>query len=433
MSKDEMQEQVVDKKKNKIVLFAGILGVLLLVVLGVVITPHIISANKDRKVNEQLEEAQHFLDDLDYEQAIVAYEAAIEIDPMSVEAYLGLAEVYEQQGNYERALEVLQLGYEKTQSDNILQEINRIESLISQKDNEQTIETQIEGDSQYPIAVPGRVVEGIYHNPYYEYPLNAEDKDYLVQIIDQVEQGNYETALDLMDNDRLIAIVERFADGESYINAMVNDKKVHIFTTVYNNEMQLYNSVEIVSLPLNSGYGYYLHNSINRDNNGFENGYFCDQDIVCYGYSECKEGVFWGDYNWKMTIIDTSGNNEQDLRTSTSITEGNVPLVNGLFDGQCTEYHYWTDYDNTTTSTLVQTYDMGLVKYWNLQEGNDAEFEYCTFSWGYNANGEETSITNSGSLEYVKEWLDSCRYTMMMLSNYEEYYQIDGGWRYYYW
>ena len=435
MSKDEMQEQVVDKKKNKIVLFAGILGVLLLVVLGVVITQHIISANKDRKVNEQLEEAQHFLDDLDYEQAIVAYEAVIEIDPMSVDAYMGLASVYEAQGEYEKALEVLQLGYEKTQSDNILQEINRIKELISQDGNEQVIETEIEieieGDSQYPIAVPGRVVEGIYHNPYYEYPFIAEDKDYLVQIIAQAEQGNYEAALDLMDNDRLIAIVETFADGESYINAMVDDKKVHIFTNVFDNDMQFYQSVEIVILPLNIGYGYYLNKSINRDNNGFENGDYMDQDVVCYGYGECKEGVFWGDYNWKMTCVDTHGNNEQDVSTNTYITEGNVPLVNGLFDGQCTEY-YWTDYDYTTT-TLVQTYDMGLIKYWNLQEGNFEGYDYCTFVWGYDANGEEVSLSNSGSLESVKNWLDTCRYTIMSYSNYEEYCEIDGGYRYYLW
>jgi len=139
MSKDEMQEQVVDKKKNKIVLFAGILGVLLLVVLGVVITPHIISANKDRKVNEQLEEAQHFLDDLDYEQAIVAYEAVIEIDPMSVEAYLGLADVYVKSDDLDKAIEVLQSGYSATGDERLRSKLDELELL---KQTEESIESE---------------------------------------------------------------------------------------------------------------------------------------------------------------------------------------------------------------------------------------------------------------------------------------------------
>ena len=194
MSKDEMQEQVVDKKKNKIVLFAGILGVLLLVVLGVVITPHIISANKDRKVNEQLEEAQHFLDDLDYEQAIVAYEAVIEIDPMSVEAYLGLADVYVEQGMYEEAIEVLENGYELNPIDVFSKEIQNIEEMI-----ERDVEFVSEEDETELGTNDNESINNIIRPTYYEYDLSEADAEYLNQIITLFDDEQYNNVTDAIN------------------------------------------------------------------------------------------------------------------------------------------------------------------------------------------------------------------------------------------
>ena len=421
------KEHVLMKKSNKKIVVLIIIIFIVFIVVGILLTFNISSTNKEKILQEQLDLGNKYLNELNYEQAIIAYETAIEIDPMSVDAYLGLSFAHEQQGNYDKALEVLELGYEKTQSDVILQEIERIQAIISQGDYAQTDLSALETDSEYPLVVPERVVEGIYHNPYYEYPLSTEDKEYLVQIIEQAEQSNYEAALNMVDNDRLIAIVETFADGESYINAMVDDKKVHILINVFDNRQQFYQNVEVIILPLNNGQGYYLEKNINRDNNGFENGEYVDSDGVCYGYGECKEGVFWGNFNWKMTRVDTRGLSEEEISTNTYITEGNVSLVNGLYDGQCTQY-YWDDYDNTTNA-LVQTYDMGLIKYWNLQEGNYEGYNFFTFAWGYDANGDEVSISSSGSLA----WLDTTRHTILRFDNYEDYREIDGGWRYYYW
>ena len=417
----ETQKDEVVVKKNKKFVVPAIISIIAVffIVAVVVIVLTISSSGKDRKLQAQLDLGEKYISEMNYEQAIVAYEAVIEIDPMSVDAYLGLASVYEAQEEYEKALEVLQLGYEKTQSDSILQEINRIKELISQDGNEQEIE--IEGDSQYPIAVPGRVVEGIYHNPYYEYPLIAEDKDFLVQIIAQAEQGNYEAALDLMDNDRLIAIVETFSDGENYINAMVNDKKVHMFTEVFNDDIYSYQLVNLIVLPIEMGNGYY-----------FSKMYGSGDEYVSYGYGECKEGVFWGNYNGKdtsvFTVTSTSGNNEPVLSINTTISEYNVPLVNGLYDGQYEEY-CWSDLTNTDF-TSVKTYDMGLIKYWNLQE---VEYENCTYVCGYYANGEEVSDILFGSLEYNKEWLDTYRQSIASGLDIYEYCEIDGGYRYYLW
>lgn len=60
---------------------------------------------------ERLEEAlslgEKYLTELDYEQAIASYRAAIEIDPKCVDAYIGLADTYIAMGDYEEAKNVL--------------------------------------------------------------------------------------------------------------------------------------------------------------------------------------------------------------------------------------------------------------------------------------------------------------------------------------
>lgn len=56
------------------------------------------------------------------------YEQAVELDETSVEAYLGLADVYIRQGDYEKALEILREATGKTiENQSILNKIEEIE------------------------------------------------------------------------------------------------------------------------------------------------------------------------------------------------------------------------------------------------------------------------------------------------------------------
>jgi len=61
---------------------------------------------------EQYDLGIRYLSEGNYEEAIIAFTAAIEIDPKQAEAYIGLADVYTAQGDTEKAVEVLNQALE---------------------------------------------------------------------------------------------------------------------------------------------------------------------------------------------------------------------------------------------------------------------------------------------------------------------------------
>ena len=61
----------------------------------------------EEQLQEQLELGQNYLLEMEYDEARIAFENAIQINPKNMEAYKGLAEVYVAQEEYEKALNIL--------------------------------------------------------------------------------------------------------------------------------------------------------------------------------------------------------------------------------------------------------------------------------------------------------------------------------------
>lgn len=76
---------------------------------------------------EQYDLGIRYLSDGNYEEAIIAFNAAIEIDPRRSEAYISLAEVYEKTGDAELAITILTQGYEATGDDSFVDRIAKLE------------------------------------------------------------------------------------------------------------------------------------------------------------------------------------------------------------------------------------------------------------------------------------------------------------------
>lgn len=95
------------------------------VVIVLVIGFAIYDTPKDR-LKEQLELGQRYLEEMKYEEAIVAFSNVVEIDPMCVEAYLGIADAYVGIGDDNAALKTLIKGYDETGDERIKVYIEKI-------------------------------------------------------------------------------------------------------------------------------------------------------------------------------------------------------------------------------------------------------------------------------------------------------------------
>lgn len=70
--------------------------------------------NETADLDSLISTAQKYLTEQKYEQAIAEFEKAIELDPMNVDAYIGIAQAYEGLGDIGKAIEWLEKGFELT-------------------------------------------------------------------------------------------------------------------------------------------------------------------------------------------------------------------------------------------------------------------------------------------------------------------------------
>lgn len=80
----------------------------------------------ERKVKEQLALADRYLDELDYDRAIAAYKAVLELDEKNADAYLGLAEAYAAAGRGDKAEKILTEGLALTDDREIEKELKAL-------------------------------------------------------------------------------------------------------------------------------------------------------------------------------------------------------------------------------------------------------------------------------------------------------------------
>lgn len=124
-------------KKKSIAIISTVIVVIAAVAAGILAY----NSSDSVRLKKQLDLGNRYLAELNYEEAIVAYEAAIEIEPMSVDAYLGFADAYLRLGDAGQALAALERGYEAT-GDEKLKE--RIDEIIALKEDENDQEASSE-------------------------------------------------------------------------------------------------------------------------------------------------------------------------------------------------------------------------------------------------------------------------------------------------
>ena len=112
-------------KKNIIII--ALAGVLALGIGGTAAAVGISNAPANR-VSRYMGAAERYLSEMNYEQAVIEFQRILEIEPMNVDAYLGMAEAYIAMGDIDNAIETLRTGYEKTGDIGIKEKLDALET-----------------------------------------------------------------------------------------------------------------------------------------------------------------------------------------------------------------------------------------------------------------------------------------------------------------
>ena len=131
------------KRTTWVIAIAAAVAVMAIVAVGLFIA----SKGDNSKVTEQMELAQRYLDELDYEQAIATYKVVLEIDPNNIEAYHGMAEAYIALGDYEAAADILREGIEITSSEELRDLLKEVEAKMNRAEDVEKTEPE-------PVPVP---------------------------------------------------------------------------------------------------------------------------------------------------------------------------------------------------------------------------------------------------------------------------------------
>ena len=105
------------KQKTRIIIYIAIAVTAL--ALGIIAVLSIPKESTPQTADEFLNAGNKYLIELSYDKAVIEFNKAIEIEPRNVDAYIGLAEAYKGLGEEEKAIEALELGYEKTGDERI--------------------------------------------------------------------------------------------------------------------------------------------------------------------------------------------------------------------------------------------------------------------------------------------------------------------------
>lgn len=158
----------------------------------------------EQRIKRQLSLGEKYLDEMDYENAILAYNMAIAIDPNSAESYVGLAEAYAGIEDYDKSLDTIKAGMDV---------VGEKRELLEQR--AKTIELYLAvGDACYQLKKYDEAIE-IFNRIIAADPQTTDA--YIGIANAYIEQGMYEEALEVVNKgieangkaDSLVKLKER--------------------------------------------------------------------------------------------------------------------------------------------------------------------------------------------------------------------------------
>ena len=161
----------------------------------------------EAKWQEQYDLGMRYLSEGNYEEAIIAFTAAIEIDPRRPDAYEKAAEVYVAMGDLDSALAILDSGFEATGAESLLEQKEALSTSNPAEEHYsaqmeiapdgmdvsgENLSVQIRDSRTATITISGLSLQDSYVINRSDSELNAAEYDWKVEI--HGDQGAYAVA-----------------------------------------------------------------------------------------------------------------------------------------------------------------------------------------------------------------------------------------------
>lgn len=277
---------------------------------------------------EQYDLGTRYLNEGNYEEAVIAFTAAIEIDPKRVEAYVGAAQAYTAMGKRRQAAEIL----------------DKAESLLGE--NDAITAARDELDRLLPLNAYG-AIEFAYRPDYVAYEdLSPEEQNWLSAAI---------RALERQDRDALLALCEQVTSINLVCCTTYEQYKVSVDAGPAGDNP----SIHLEIRPEN-GMGYWCWTQI------IENGY--DHNI---GSCPCVDWQWNGDAEYHREDYHPGNEHGSDLYEELE----SYPVVNNLRNGHGTETILWHYENKTSSENRTAEYSQGIKTASQRQNREDGSWE----------------------------------------------------------
>lgn len=180
---------------------------------------------------EQYDLGMRYLSEGNYEEAILAFNAAIEIDPKQPEAYVQLAKIYTELGDEEKLSEILDAVTEQFGEEEFIELFPSKESGKPEPQNMESANNPPEETEAAP-DLTGQWVHQTYPEPYYMTLRTKEDGSYTFYM--EAVRGNYaQIATATVENVKFVGGKAEFAYEDSFLNSgkvymSVDGEKLHV-------------------------------------------------------------------------------------------------------------------------------------------------------------------------------------------------------------
>ena len=154
-----------------------------LLIIAIIVTAVLLvsTSGSENQYYTQMEEAQLYMEEMDYSKMIEAYEAAIELRPDDPDAYLALAEYYLEQEEYYDAISIAKDGFAQTGNFRLEKMLQTIElARMGQAEDEKVVQIDsviVEGEDNPKLLIKNNVIGTIAEYCYQQYVNNYGEAD----------------------------------------------------------------------------------------------------------------------------------------------------------------------------------------------------------------------------------------------------------------